>query len=104
MSESHYVEEAKNQTLSFLGILIGYTRKNQPTKAIELYEISKQEILWKGENEKDWKQSNLIVHLCAINALSQIGMSSMSESIVPEIPSHLFDQPMIRNALIDMWV
>ncbi|UJR29305.1 hypothetical protein I4U23_010519 [Adineta vaga] len=72
----------------------GYLVNEMPSNTLHLYHQIK--------NNKS-TQSNVIIYLLAINALSQVAIASECQSIVDEIPQHIFSNDKISNALIDMW-
>jgi hypothetical protein len=48
-------------------------------------------------------ESRLITYVCVVNALARIADVSRSAPIVCEIPADLLMNPVIQNALINMW-
>ena len=67
---------------------------NSAAKAIEIFNQLKPSSI----------QSNIIIYLLTINALSQLGHISLCEPIMKRIPDSVLDNHEIKNALVDMWV
>ncbi|CAF1052345.1 unnamed protein product [Adineta steineri] len=70
-----------------------YNIKNQPLKTLELYQKLKEENLKPTE----------ITFVLLIDACSEIGDLSLSESLVCQIPESFLSNLYIRNALIDLF-
>ncbi len=60
-------------------IMNGYNKENNPSKTLDLFNQMKRN----GIIDKD----NLIIYLCVIKALSQIGDYSLSQSMIEQIPN-----------------
>jgi hypothetical protein len=80
-------------------------KNDRSDEAIHLfYQILNEKKILFNEMKKEIRESNIIVTLLAINASSQIGNSSICQSIVGQIPKDFSLSREIENALIDMWV
>ncbi len=81
-----------------------------PNKALDLFnQIKNKGFFFKPSNmyneiQTDWKESDIIIHLMVINALSQIGDFDLCQSIIEQIPKDYLVNNKIETALIDMWV
>jgi pentatricopeptide repeat protein len=83
----------KKDVVSYGAMMKGYNLNNDPLKCLKLFEkMKKKDII------PDEITFNLLISAC-----SQICMLSICESIVAQIPSYLFNNQRISNALIDMW-
>jgi len=83
----------KNDLATYNSMMKGYNLNNNPLKCLKLFEkMKKQDIL-----------PDKITFILLIRACSQFSILSTCQSIVAQIPSYLYDNQRIRNALIDMW-
>ena len=93
---------------STLFLCSGYTKNKEPYDAIELFRDVERSGLLREEplsNPKiDGIDTVMDIYLSVIDALSEHGMSSVSKSIVKDIPSEQLLHPRIQNALVNMWV
>ena len=77
------------------GILMsGFNRENNPSKTLDLF----------NQMEHNGIEANIVIFLCVIKALSQIGSYEICQSIVKEIPQRFLADYQIQSALIDMLV
>ena len=53
--------------------------------------------------KRDGIEANVIIYLCVIKALSEIGDYELSQLIVKQIPHSFLLDHRIQSALIDMW-
>jgi len=83
----------KKDVVSYGAMMKGYNLNNDPLRCLKLLKEMKQQGVIPNE----------IIFILAIGACSQICMLSICESIVAQIPSYLFNNQRISNALIDMW-
>jgi pentatricopeptide repeat protein len=84
-----------NKILSTYNTMMnGFNKENNPSKTLDLF----------NQMKIDGIQPNFITYTCVIAALSQIGVYTISQSIVEQIPDSFFVDNQIHNALIDMWV
>ena len=84
-----------NKSVKEYGNLMnGFNKMNQPEKTLNLFH----------QMQIDSIEADLITYLCLIKALAQIGILSMSEKLIEHIPLNFLKNPLIQNALIDMWV
>ncbi|CAF1287743.1 unnamed protein product [Rotaria magnacalcarata] len=74
-------------------LMNGFNHDNNPSKTLDLFNQMKHN----GIN------ANIIIYLCVIKALSQIGDYELCQSIVKEIPHCFLVDHKIQSALIDMW-
>ena len=81
-------------TVTYGAMMNGYNRNNKPLKTLELLEEMKQHNI----------NIDVIISTMLINACAQIGINSRCQSIIAQIPSHLYGNIRISNSLIDMWV
>jgi len=95
-AESLFNSSTKKDSGMYGVIMTGYNKENNPLKTLDLFNQMKRN----GIEDKD----NLIVYLCLIKALSQIGDYSLSESMIEQIPNDFLIDNQIQTALIDMWV
>ncbi|CAF1242635.1 unnamed protein product [Rotaria sordida] len=71
-----------------------FNKENNPSKILNLF----------NQTKLDCFEVDLIIYLCVIKALFEIGNSSVSQFIIKQIPDSFLVDNNIRNALIDMWV
>ena len=94
---------------------LGFNKNELAEKVIDMFnEIyhdefyrkshSKQEFNLLSNMKNDSSEANIIIYLCMIKALAQIGMLGIAESFFQRIPSLFLADRRIQNALIDMWV
>ena len=89
---------------------IGYRANEMWIEVLDLFnELKRTNLLQEKEikkrvNKLDDMESKLTIYHCIINASSQLGMLSMSEGIIDEIPFNIQMNSSIQNCLIDMWV
>ena len=84
----------KNNVISYGNLMNAYNRRNEPQKSLLLFERMKIDRI----------DVNLVICLLLINACSQVGIESISRSIVSQMPAQFLSNHRVRNALIDMWV
>ena len=72
----------------------GFNKEDNPLKTLDLFDQMKANHI----------EGNVIIYLCLIKALAQIGDYSISDAFVKQIPQSYLSDSQIRNALIDMWV
>ena len=70
-----------------------YNLNKQPLKTLQLFQSIKQNLV-----------PDATVFIACINACSQLGILTVCQSLVAQIPSHLQTDSTILNALIGMWV
>jgi pentatricopeptide repeat protein len=80
--------------IEYGNLMNGFVKENKPLKTLNLF----------NQMKIDNIQSDFIIYLSVIKALSQIGDYSMSQSIVEQIPDCFLLSCHIQRALIDMWV
>jgi pentatricopeptide repeat protein len=94
-SAEHLFQMIKKKDIATYGAMMnGYNINNEPLKCLELLEEMKQHDII----------LDVIVSSILISACAQIGMVSICQSIVDQIPLHLYDNQRISDSLIDMWV
>jgi pentatricopeptide repeat protein len=84
----------KKDIVTYISMMKGYKANNELLKCLKQFEEMKQQDIVPNE-----VIFNLLIGVC-----SQIGMFSLCQSIVDQIPSHFYDKQHINNSLIDMWV
>ncbi|UJR34377.1 hypothetical protein I4U23_021785 [Adineta vaga] len=80
-------------TIVYGTMMKGYNNNNQPLKSLQLFQQMKNENVKLDE----------IKFLLLINSCSQIGILSICQHIVNQIPPHFFNNIQIGASLIDMW-
>ena len=91
----HLFQSIKNKDMYTFGSMMKlYNLNQQPLKSLQLFRMIKEQGLI----------SSAPIFTLTVNACSQIGILSVCQSIVDQIPSDLYDNELILNALIDMWV
>jgi pentatricopeptide repeat protein len=83
----------KNNEIPYNCLMKGYNLNDQPLKSIKLFHEMKQENIIPDQ----------ITFLALIGACSQIGILSVCQSIVDQIPLHCYNKKII-SSLIAMWV
>ncbi|CAF3518869.1 unnamed protein product [Adineta steineri] len=87
-------DRSTKKVLSMYGAMMsGYNKAKNPFKTLDVF----------NQMKMDGIEPNVIGYTCVIQALSQMGDYSISESIIEQIPSSIFVDNQIHNALIDMW-
>ncbi|CAF0890587.1 unnamed protein product [Adineta ricciae] len=80
-------------TIIYGTMMKGYNNNDQPLRSLQLFQQMKNEKIKLDE----------IKFLLLINACSQIGILSICQQLVDQIPSHCFNNIQINTSLIDMW-
>lgn len=86
--------QVKKDVMSYGTMMKMYNDKEKPEKVLLLRERMQIERI----------QPDKVIHLMMINAHAQLGDLSLCESMVSQIPEHLFNEIYIQNGLVDMWV
>ena len=85
----------KSKDIVTYGAMIkGYYLNDNPLEALNLFWLMK----------KNGIQLDDITYVLAVQACSKIGMIEYCRTIVNEIPRNVLKNPILQNALIDMWV
>ncbi|CAF1339290.1 unnamed protein product [Rotaria magnacalcarata] len=79
--------------ISYGNLMAGFNYEKNPLKTLSLF----------NQMKLDHIEADLIIYLCVIKALSQIGDNSMCESIIKNIPKSFLLDSQIQNSLVDMW-
>ncbi|CAF0885705.1 unnamed protein product [Adineta ricciae] len=83
----------KKSVINYGNLMNGFNKENNPSKTLDLFNQMKVNHI----------EGNVIIYLCLIKALAQIGDYSISDAFVKQIPQSYLSDSQIRNALIDMW-
>ena len=83
----------KKNTVLYGAMMKGYNINNDPLQSLYLFHEMKRQNIKPDE----------IIFVLLIGACSQIGMLSICQSIVAQIPAHFYKKNHIINSLIDMW-
>ena len=92
-AESFFTRIPRN-VVSYGMMMHMYLEDDQPEKVFHLLERMKEEKI----EPNDFNFSSLI------SACGMIGDPSLSEMVVAQLPTILFKDPWIQNALVNMWV
>ena len=84
----------KKSVESYGNLMSGFNQENTPLKTINLF----------NQMKRNGIERNMIIYLCVIKALAQLGDYETSQSIVEEIPDSYLLNDRIQTALVDMWV
>ena len=85
----------KSKDIVTYGAMIkGYYLNDNPLEGLNLFWLMK----------KNGIQLDDITYVLAVQACSKIGMIEYCRTIVNEIPRNVLKNPILQNALIDMWV
>jgi pentatricopeptide repeat protein len=85
----------KKKVLSMYAVITnGFNQANDPSRTFNLFNRMKV----------DGFVADIIIYLCVIKSLSQLGDYETSQSIVKEISNSFLVDNQIQNALISMWV
>ena len=87
-------EQIDRDVIAYGSLMKTYNDQNQAEKTLQLFERMKRENI----------QRNSIIFVLVINACANIRFRSLCQSIVKQIPSHLFKDHWIQTTLVDMWV
>ncbi len=86
---------SEKKVLSMYAVIMnGFNQANDPSRTLNLFSRMKF----------DGFVVDIIIYLCVIKSLSQLGDYETSQSIVKEIPNSFLVDNQIQNALISMWV
>jgi hypothetical protein len=87
--------QVKKPDMFIRGVMMtGYNLNDAPHKCLQLFsQITRENI-----------PVNEVTSLLAIGACSQIGLVSICETVIDQIPLPLLKSRYLQNALIDMWV
>ena len=80
--------------ISFGNLMDGFNREENFEKTFEIFE----------EFKRTQMKPNFVIYLTVLKALSKIGVMSMAESIIEDMPRSFLKNKMIQNALVDLWV
>ncbi|CAF1163262.1 unnamed protein product [Adineta steineri] len=87
-------DKTTNKILPMYGAMMnGFNLENNPEETLNLFNKMKVDNI----------EGSIVVFLCVIKALSQIGDYSLCQSIIKQIPNSFFVNTEIQYALIDMW-
>jgi pentatricopeptide repeat protein len=84
----------KKDIVTYGAMMKGYNVNNESLKCLKQFE---------GMKQQDIVPNDVIFNI-VIGACSRIGMFSLCQSIVDQIPLHFYEKQHINNSLIDMWV
>ncbi|CAF3391185.1 unnamed protein product [Rotaria socialis] len=108
-------ERSKIHTLSVYSVMMkGFIINDMAPKAIDIFNnIHKDEFQRENNQDKilnlsnkmknEFSRSDITIYLCLIKALADIGIFSISQSVVQQIPSSYLSDYRIQNSLISMW-
>ncbi|CAF4721982.1 unnamed protein product [Rotaria socialis] len=108
-------ERSKIHTLSVYSVMMkGFIINDMAPKAIDIFNnIHKDEFQRENNQDKilnlsnkmknEFSRSDITIYLCLIKALADIGIFSISQSMVQQIPSSYLSDYRIQNSLISMW-
>ncbi|CAF0725107.1 unnamed protein product [Adineta steineri] len=85
--------KTKKSIINYGNLMNGFNKENNPLKTLDLFNQMKMNHI----------QGNIIIYLCLIKALSQIGDYSICQLFIKQIPNSFLLDNQIQNALIDMW-
>ncbi|CAF4227150.1 unnamed protein product [Adineta steineri] len=85
--------KTKKSIINYGNLMNGFNKENNPLKTLDLFNQMKMNSI----------QGNIIIYLCLIKALAQIGDYSICQSFIKHIPNSFLLDNQIQNALIDMW-
>ncbi|UJR07570.1 hypothetical protein I4U23_011858 [Adineta vaga] len=87
------LEKMKTSVISYGNLMSGFIKENNYLKILNLF--NKMKI--------DGIQADIVIYLCVIKALSEIGDYSTSKSIVEQILDIFLLDNRLQTALVDMW-
>jgi pentatricopeptide repeat protein len=93
-SAENWFSKMKCHLNNYGQMMKGFNEANLPNKTLNLFEKMKSEGIKGG----------VITYLLLLDACSQLGIESICQSIVEQIPLTILDNVQIQTALIDMWV
>ncbi|CAM4847992.1 unnamed protein product [Rotaria magnacalcarata] len=105
-------ERSKIHTLSIYSVMMkGFIVNDMAPKAIDIFNnIHKDEFQRENNQDKilnlsnkmknEFSRSDITIYLCLIKALADIGIFSISQSMVQQIPSYYLSDYRIQNSLI----
>ena len=93
-AEHGFSQMKKRNIISFGVMLNGYNHNEEPHKALQLFEQMKREKISLNESTA----------VSLVGACAQIGLRSICQPIVNQIPDRLLTSPRLTSSLIDMWV
>ena len=86
-------EQIDRDVITYGSLMKTYNDEGQSEKTFQLFERMKHENI----------QANSIIYLLLIKACTNIRFLSLCQSIVKQIPQHLFNDHWIQNSLVNMW-
>jgi pentatricopeptide repeat protein len=84
----------QKDSISYGTLMHGFNKNNEPLKCLNLFGEMKSQHIVPSEITFD-----ILIRACAL-----IGILSICESIIVQIPPHICSSPRIANNLIYMWV
>ena len=91
----HLFQSIKDKDITtYASMMKVYNLNKQPLKTLQLLQTIKQQGL----------TPDVVIFTLCIDACSQVGILTVCQELAAQIPSHLQGNPMICDALIDMWV
>jgi pentatricopeptide repeat protein len=93
-AQSLFNTSSKKILAMYGAMMNGFNITNYPEKTLNLF----------NQMKIDGIESDYIIYVCVIKALSEIGDYSIAQSIVKQIPNDFLVNRRVQNALIDMWV
>ncbi|CAF4874568.1 unnamed protein product [Rotaria sp. Silwood1] len=106
---------SRNKTLAmYAAMMTGFNKHELTEKTIQIFnEIDHYDFYGKNQTKNDFNllfnikndcyEANIIIYLCLIKSLAQIGMLDTAKSFVQCIPNICLSDHRIQNALVDMW-
>ena len=92
-AESHFSRSKKN-VITYGNLMNGFNKEKNFQKTLNIF----------SQMLIDHIAPTPITYLCLINALSQLGFNSISQSFIEKMPKSFLSNVRIQTALIDMWV
>jgi pentatricopeptide repeat protein len=89
-----YFENTKKNVITYGNLMNGFNKEKNPEKTLNLF----------SQMVINHVEPTPITYLCLINALSQLGFSSLSQSFIDKMPKSFLSNLRIQTALINMWV
>ena len=93
-SAENWFSKGKCDVINYGQMMKCFNKAKLPLKTVNLFEKMKSEGV----------QASLVNSLLLIDACSQLGMESICQKIIEQIPSEILENIRIQTALIDMWV
>ena len=93
-SAAKWFAKMKRSVIDYGQLMKGFNEKKLPRNTLDLFKKMNDEGV----------QPNAIIYVLLLDACSQLGLESICQSIVEQMPTKVLDNVQVQNTLIDTWV